>query len=479
MDKQDLVVIGGGTSGFIVAIGALKLGLKVILIDKNSRLGGTALHVGCVPSKTMLHVAQIAHYLRHAQDFGLDAKLMPVNLAQVNAHISQVVTGIERQDALEAQQTFQRLGGQILLGQPKFIDNHTLLLNNEKIVAKKFAIATGSRTLYPDIPGLAQVEYVTNETVFKQQKLPASIIILGGRPAAIEFAQIYARLGAKVTVVVAGDSILPQEDAELASKIREALVQEGVEFYFNTQVEAAYWQQDKKFLECLHASGEKFVLNSAEIFVSLGRKANFEGLGLENAGVEYSEEGILVSKKLRTTNKKIYALGDVISSPYKLTHAAEYQANIVLSNAVFRFPAHAKYHGFPYVIFTNPEYAQVGLTEQQAIEQGLSNIEIARFDFKDLDSSAIQSVNTGLIKIVTQRGKIIGASIVGPQASNLIAEWGLAINLGAHITDVAATIHAYPTLAQINRRVASKQTAKNLFNTSNNWLLRYWQLIFA
>jgi pyruvate/2-oxoglutarate dehydrogenase complex dihydrolipoamide dehydrogenase (E3) component len=479
MERQDLVVIGGGTSGFIVAAGALRLGLKVCLIDKSSILGGSALHFGCVPSKTLLHVAQVVHTIQHSNQYGLQASLAPIAMDKINAHINGIVRVLEKQEELERQYLFKQAGGKILLGHVKFIDPHTLQLNDTVIATKKVVIATGSRSLLPDIKGLDEVGYHTHSTIFELNKLPQKLIILGDKPSAVEFAQAFARFGSKVTLVVRGDSILPQEDPELVKRLKEILVSEGIELYLNTSVQAAYLQKSNKYLDCVHDSGDKFSLFGDEILVALGRRPNVEGLGLENAAIEYTEEGILVNKKLRTSQKHIYALGDVIHSPYKLTHAAEYQASIVLSNAVFRYPAKTKYQGFPYVIFTSPEYAHVGLSEAQAIAQGFKNINVTRFEFKDLDSAILQSAEQGLIKIITHKGKIIGATILGAQASNLIAEWGLAINMGANIRDVASTIHAYPTLAQINRRVASKHASRGFFGLTNRRIVSFLQHVFA
>lgn len=460
MQQQDLVIIGGGTSGFIVAAAALKHGLKVTLIEKNKSLGGSALHFGCIPSKALLHVAHLVHTIENATQYGLESYVAPADLSKLNARVQDMIKNLEAKDAQEAQHMFDQLGGQIIYGSPKFIDAKTIGVEDVFFQAKKFVIATGSKAEFPAIKGLAESGYITSDMVCLQQVLPQNLVVLGDRSDSIEFAQAFARLGAKVSVIVSGDSILANEDPELINKLRESLINEGINFYLNTQVLSVYVQKQIKNLECMHDSGEKFVIRGDEILVALGRKPNVEGIGLENAGVKYSTAGIVVNQKLQTTQKHIYALGDVICSPYKLTHMAEYQASIVLSNAIFKYPNTVKYQGFPYVIFTSPEYAQVGLSEQQAKEQKYKNIEVLRFDFKDLDSAVLQHAATGLIKVVASNGKVIGAAILGPQASNLISEWGLAINLGAKVADVAATIHAYPTLAQVNRRVANKHATK-------------------
>lgn len=477
--KQDLVVIGGGTSGFIVAVGALRLGLKVTLIEKKARLGGLALHTGCVPSKTFMHLAHMTHVVKNAQNYGIDGYLLPTDLQRINTYVNHVTNNLEAQEAFEVQNIFQQLGGKIIYGAAKFVDEHNIVINDQTIHARRFVIATGSRSLYPAIQGLHDIGYVTSDNIFKQDRLWDRLVILGGKPSAIEFAQAFARLGTKVAIIVRGDSILPQEEPELVEKLFNVLTQSGIEIYLNSKVQAAYLQRDAKVLECRHDSGEIYTVAGDEIFVALGRKPNVEGLGLENAGVEFAQDGIVVDRKLRTSKKHIYALGDVIRSPYKLTHIAEYQASILLSNMLFRYPAKVKYQGFPYVIFTDPEYAHVGLTEQQAKEQGYKKVEIYRFNYDDLDSAIISDARTGMIKVVTNKGKILGATILGAHASNLIAEWGLAINMNASLADIAATIHAYPTFAQINRRVASKQVSRSFFSTHNRNLVSLLQRVFA
>ncbi len=479
MDQWDLVVIGGGTGGYIVATGALRLGLKVMLIEKSSHLGGAALFSGCVPSKALLHVAQVAHTARHAMYYGLETNLAPIDLANVNQHVQHTVAALEKQQDHEAQYAFKQMSGEILYGQAKFIDPLHVQIDNRTIQAKKFVIATGSRPLLPAIQGLDQIGYITSDSVYDLKILPKNLLIIGSSSAAIEFAQAFTRLGSKVSVIVSGDTILPQEDPELVIRLQNILITEGIEFHCNATVLTAYQQNAQKILECKHASGKIFSVAGSDVLVIMDRIPCIEGLGLENAQVNYHSDGIIVNRKLQTSTRHIYALGDVIRSTHKLTHATEYQANIVLSNLVFRYPAKAKFTGFPYVIFTQPEYAHVGLTEHQAKQVGYKKLEITRFEFKDLDSSILQNVTDGLIKVVSHKGKILGATILGPQANNLIPEWSLAINMGARVSDVASTIHAYPTLAQINKRVANKYVARGLFSVNMQRWIKYLQRMTA
>lgn len=451
---QDLIVLGGGTSGVIVAIGALKQGLKVTLIEKNLYFGGLALHAGCVPSKTLLHVANMHHMIKNSQQYGLDSSLLPVDLQKINNYVNQVTNTLEAREANEVQKIFQQLGGRIVHGLPKFIDTHTITVNAEQLKSAKFVIATGSRPMFPPIKGLNDIKYITNNEIFSQEKIWDRLIILGGTHAAVEFAQAFTRLGCKVTIVIRGDSILPEEEPELAEQLNTLLLRSGIDIYLNTKVQATYLQGKDKILECTHDSGELFTISGDQILVSVGHRPNLEGLGLDNAGIAYAKSGIVVNSQLQTTRENIYALGDVIRSPYKLTHVAEYQANIVLNNILFKYPAKAEYQGLPYVIFTDPEYAHVGLTVQHAKEQNYKDINISKFNFKDLDSSIINNAPIGMIKVVTSKDKVIGATILGAHASILISEWSLAINLGAKLSDIAATMRAYPTFAQINKRVA-------------------------
>ncbi len=467
MLKHDLVVIGGGTGGFLVAVGALRLGLKVILIEQQAYLGGLALNKGCVPSKTLLHVARVAHTLQQANEYGIENFVAPVNLGKVNKYVKQIVAQIGAQESYELLNIFQKLGGTIIYGSPQFIDANTIEINTVQLSAKKIVLATGSRPTLPTVPGLEQIGYITSDEVFSQQQLWQHLIILGDRPSAIEFAQAFSRFGCKVSIIAPSDSILPQEDPELVQKLEDYLLKSNIDIYLNSSVQQAYMERKQKLVECTHDSGKQFYIAGDQILVALGRAPNVAGLGLENAGIAYSKDGIIVDRRLRTSNKHVYALGDVIRSPYKLTHVTEYQASIVLSNMILRCPAKVSYQGFPYVIFTDPEYAHVGLSELQAQECGYKNLEIFKFNFKDLDSAIINNVAFGLVKVITSKNKIIGAAILGPNASNLIAEWGLAINMGASLSDVAATIHAYPTLAQINRRVASKQVVRGFFSNAN------------
>lgn len=468
----DIVVIGGGAGGLTVASGCLQLGLKVALIEKSRVLGGDCLHYGCVPSKSLLHVARVAHDIRNAKTVGLNAALVPVDLGRVNEYVAEVVGKIQQHDDPDR---FRKMGGSVLFGQGQFVDANTFKVEGQTIRAKKFVIATGAGPFVPEIPGLKEAGFLTNETVFSQLHLPKKLIILGGGPTGLEMAQAFARLGSQVTVLELAERILPREDATLASALKRYLEQDGVQFYTRTNVKEVQVINQRKVVICEDAAKERFTLDANEILVAIGRRPHVSDLQLSAAGVDYLADGILVDRRLRTSQKNIYALGDVIRCPYKMTHVAEYQAGVVIANLVFKLPKKVTYELVPRVIYTDPEMAQVGLTEQQAIQQKIKNLKVLTFDFKDIDRALTENQGKGQAKLIVKKNQILGASYLGPHAGDLIAEIGLAIQAGARLNDLSATIHAYPTYAQINRRIANTYFGEKLFGTRVKKLVQFLQ----
>lgn len=299
------------------------------------------------------------------------------------------------------------------------------------------------------------------------RQLPQRMIVLGGGPIGLEMAQAFHRLGSQVTVVERLPHLLPQEDPEIADALQDALIGEGIKIHTSTSAERVVRKEDSRIVSC---SGN-LQLEADQVLVAVGRKPNVESLGLDAAGVKYDSRGITVDRRMRTAQKHIFACGDVCG-PYPFTHMAEYQAGIVISNAVFRFPKKTDYRVVPWVTYTDPELARVGLTEQQACEQGIEPI-VLRFEFKDIDRALTEGSTQGLTKLITHKGKILGASILGPHAGELIHELVLAMQTGARIGDISATIHAYPTLAQVHRRTVNTLYGKKLFSAGTRKLV-YW-----
>jgi len=374
MSKRDLVIIGGGAGGLVVASVAAQLGLKVSLIEKAQKLGGDCLHYGCVPSKTLIQTAKVASLMRRGPEFGLDAFDFNVDMGKVNAHVQSVIDHIQHHDDPDR---FREYGCEVLLGDgAEFVSPHTVRVGDQIIEGKRFVIATGTRPFIPSIPGLSETGYITNLDLFSLPSLPKRLVVLGGGPIGLEMGQALARLWSQVTIVHRDAHILPQDDPELADSLQEILAAEGINFYTSIEAQRISKHNNDIMIEC---AGEHTV-NADQILVATGRQPNIEGLGLEAAGVKYTRQGISVDRRQRTSQKHIYACGDVCG-PYAFTHMAEYQAGIVISNAVFRFPKKTSYRVVPWVTYTDPELAQVGLTEQQVREQGIDPT-VLRFSFK-------------------------------------------------------------------------------------------------
>jgi len=451
---RDLTVIGGGAGGLVVASVAGQLGLRVTLIEKEERLGGDCLHHGCVPSKALIKSARVAALMRRADAFGLEPVEPRVELARVRDRVQAVVDRIQRHDDPER---FRSYGCEVLFGAARFLDAHTVEVGGRTVRSRRFVIATGSAPVVPPVDGLAAAGCLTNRELFSLDTLPPRLLILGGGPIGLEMAQAFARLGSRVTVLERFPHVLPREDPEAADALADCLRGEGIAIHTGASACRVRREGERRVVTC--DDGREF--EAERILVAAGRRPNVEGLGLDAAGVGVGERGIVVDRRMRTTRRHIYACGDVCG-PWPYTHMAEYQAGIVLSNAVFRFPKRADYRVVPRVTFTDPELARVGLSEQQAREQGLSPT-VLRFDFADLDRALTEGETAGFARLVSHRGRIVGASILGLHAGELIHELVLAMQTRARLTDISAAIHAYPTLSQIHRRTVNTALAPRLF----------------
>ncbi len=462
--KRDLIIIGGGAGGLVVASVAAQLGLKVTLIEKNEQLGGDCLHTGCVPSKALIHAARVASLMRRAGEFGLDAVEPAVDLGRVMDHVRSVIEHIQQHDD---PQRFRDYGCEVLFGAAEFIDAHTVGVNGQHLQGRRFVIATGSRPFVPPIEGLEQADYLTNENLFSLRDLPHRLLVLGGGPIGLEMAQAFARLGSAVTVVERLPQLLSQEDPQVADSLRKKLESEGLVIHTSLAAEAVSVDKGIRTVKC---SGG-LTLEADQLLVAVGRRPNVEALGLEAAGVTTGPHGIEVDRRLRTSQKHIFACGDVCG-PYPFTHMAEYQAGIVISNAVFRFPKKTDYRVVPWVTYTDPELARAGLTEQQAREQGI-DAQVLSFPFSGIDRALAAVETWGEARFVTHKGRILGASILGPHAGELIHEIALAMKTGAKIGDISATIHAYPTLAQVHRRTVNSYYGEKLFSARTRQLVHW------
>jgi pyruvate/2-oxoglutarate dehydrogenase complex dihydrolipoamide dehydrogenase (E3) component len=462
--EVDICVIGAGSGGLSVAAGASQLGMKVVLCEAH-KMGGDCLNYGCVPSKALIAAARAAQNVREAQRFGVTAGPPQIDFAAVRAHVQGVIAAIAPMDSVER---FTGLGVRVIQAMASFVAPDLVRAGDVEVRARRFVIATGSRAVAPPIAGLESVPYLTNETVFDLDVCPGHLLVIGGGPIGCELAQAFRRLGAQVTVLEAA-SLLGKDDPELADFVRRRLIGEGVDIIEGAQIAAI--SGGAGAIEARLAGGK--ILRATHLLVAAGRKANVEGLNLEAAGVRFSPKGIEVDARLRTSNPKIFAMGDVAGGP-QFTHVAGYHAGIVIRNALFRLPAKIDYRALPWVTYTEPELANVGLTEAAARRQHGDAIRILRWPFHENDRAQTERDTEGLVKVIaTPKGQVLGAGIVGAQAGELIQVWGLALSKGLKVKDIASLIAPYPTRGEAGKRAAGSFFLRKLFGAGTKRLVRF------
>jgi pyruvate/2-oxoglutarate dehydrogenase complex dihydrolipoamide dehydrogenase (E3) component len=456
----DMGILGGGSAGLTIASGAAQLGAKTLLIEKEKVLGGDCLHFGCVPSKTLIRTAHVYHLMKNAKEFGLpEVDLKPVDFRDVAARIQSVSSTIQEHDSPER---FCKLGARVEFGHAEFVDEHSVRMNGKTHSAKNWTIATGSGPTVPPIEGLRETPFITNKTVFSLDKLPSSMIVLGAGPLGIEMAQAFCRLGTKVTVIQRGNQILSREDPDMAGTVMEVLESEGITFYLNTSIVRVRDLGTER--EVVVRVGDREASVRAEkILVSLGRAVNSGGLGLEKIGLDFDGKGIKVDSRLRTNHKHIYAAGDT-TGKYQFTHAAGYEGGIVISNAIFHLPRKTNYTFFPWCTYTDPELASIGMNEKRAADAGI-DYSVWTENFVENDRSLAEGERVGKVKLLLDElEKPIGLQILGPQAGELISEWVAVMNGKVKLSTLAGAVHPYPTLGEINKKVAGSLLAKKIFS---------------
>ena len=467
----DIVVIGGGAGGLVVAAGGAALGAKVALVEKH-RLGGDCLWTGCVPSKTLIRSAAVAHAMRHADRWALAPREPMPDLAAVMERVASVIRGIEPHDSPER---FRSLGVDVILGEGRFVARDAFEANGRRLAAKTFVIATGSRPAMPPIPGLADAGALSNETLFDLREDVPRLIVIGGGPIGCEMAQAFRRLGSEVTLADVAPRILAREDADLAEVVQRRMADEGVTFHLDASIAKVDGRRGEVRLTLKADDGRERTVAGTHLLVAAGRKVNHEGLGLEAAGVKVENGRIVVDDRLRTTNPRVYAIGDAAGG-YQFTHLAEHHAGIVLRQAIFRLFWTKPSKVVPWCTYTDPELARVGLSEDEAQQRGIAH-RVYRFAFDEIDRARAEDETEGFAKLVTDpQGRLLGAAIVGVHAGELIAECVLAVSKGMKAGDLSATIHAYPTLASVVRRAADQRLKEGLTPASKAWIRRVFGL---
>lgn len=452
--KTDLCVIGAGSGGLSVAAGAVQMGASVVLLEGH-KMGGDCLNYGCVPSKALIAAAKHAQAMRSGASFGVSPVIPDVSYAAAQDHVASVIKKIEPMDSEER---FEGLGVKVIREFGRFISPTEVQAGDHTITARRFIIATGSSPFVPPIPGLEQIPYLTNETLFELRERPEHLLVIGGGPIGMEMAQAHARLGSKVTVIE-GAKALGKDDPEMAAVVLDNLRAEGIDIAEGAMVSSVGSQNDKVVV---HTQDER-MFEGSHILVAVGRKPNLEKLDLDKAGVEHGRTGIKVGANLRTTNRKIYAIGDVAGG-LQFTHVAGYHAGVIIRSALLGLPSKAKASHIPWVTYTDPELAQVGLTEAEAKDAYGQKLSVMRWHYDENDRASAEGKNAGLIKVMVVKGRPVGASIAGAQAGELIGLWAMAIANNLKMSAIANTVLPYPTLNEISKRAAGAYFSPKLFD---------------
>jgi pyruvate/2-oxoglutarate dehydrogenase complex dihydrolipoamide dehydrogenase (E3) component len=454
MIETDICVIGGGSGGLSVAAGAVQMGAKVVLLEGH-KMGGDCLNYGCVPSKALLAAGHKAHETAQSA-FGVQGHPPAPDYAAAKDHVQAVIAEIE---PVDSQERFEGLGVHVIRAFGRFISDTEVQAGDDTIKARRFVIATGSRPFVPPIPGLDDVPYHTNETIFDLRDRPDHLIVIGGGPIGMEMAQAHRRLGSQVTVLE-GDKALGKDDPEAAAVVLATLRAEGLEIVEGAKASRISGSEGAIKVET--EDGQSF--DGSHLLVAVGRQVNVDKLDLEKANVDYDRRGVKVDAGLRSTNKRVYAVGDVAGG-FQFTHVAGYHASVIIRPMLFGLPAKARNDHIPWATYTSPEMAQVGLTEAQAKAEHGDKVFIAKAEFHHNDRGIATGQTRGFAKVMVVKGKPIGATIVGPQAGELIQIWSMAIANKMKMSAVAGMIAPYPTLGEINKRAASAYFSPKLFES--------------
>jgi pyruvate/2-oxoglutarate dehydrogenase complex dihydrolipoamide dehydrogenase (E3) component len=464
--QTDLCVIGAGSGGLAVAAGAVQMGASVVLIEKG-KMGGDCLNYGCVPSKSLIAAGKAADAIRNAGRFGVNGHEPEIDFPGVHDHIKGVIAAIAPHDS---QERFEGLGVRVIRAQARFVGPQEVEVDGQRIRARKIVVATGSSPAVPPSPGLADVPHLTNETVFDLTERPQHLVVIGGGPIGCELAQAYRRLGADVTILELF-SILPKDDPAAVDVVRSRLRADGLRLCEPVEVKRID-RDGNGIAVTINEAGVERRITARPLLVAAGRRANVDGLDLEAGGIEYNAKGIKVDARLRTTNKRAYAIGDVAGG-FQFTHMAAHHAGVVIKNALFKLPAKVEHRAVPWVTFTEPELAQVGLTEDLARERGVA-AQALRWPFQENDRAQAERETAGFAKVlVDRRGRVHGATIVGERAGELIQPWVLAISSGIKIGGMAQFIAPYPTLGEVSKRAAGSYYTPKLFSERTKKLVRF------
>ena len=462
-ERYDLIIIGGGSGGLTAAGFAVQLGAHVTLVEKH-RIGGDCTWTGCVPSKTLLKAAKVAHEMSSADRYGLTSVKPTTDLRSVMSHVREVIAGVYQHESPEA---LQADGIDVFLGNAEFLDSHTIMVEEATLTANHFLICTGAHPFIPPVPGLDSVNYLTYENIWDLEVLPHHLIIIGGGPIGCEMAQAFHRLGSKVTILEAGDRILPRDDLSASRVLTQVLSDEGIELRLNSAAEDVRKDGDEIQLV---AGGEPIMADA--LLVAIGRRANVNGLGLDQAGVNYSPKGIQVDDHLRTSQGHIYAAGDCVGG-YQFTHYAGWQAFAAVRNALLPGSSKGVTDLVPWTTFTDPEVAHIGLLEEEARHKFGDDVMVCNWPMDKVDRARAEGDTAGFVKLVHKKdGKLLGATIVASRAGETIHEFVLALDRGLKVGDLAHAIHIYPTYSTAVMQAAADIRVNQWLSSTTGRLVR-------
>ncbi|HXI13589.1 MAG TPA: FAD-dependent oxidoreductase [Thermoanaerobaculia bacterium] len=452
IEQFDVVVIGGGTAGLVTASGCTRLGRKVALIEREA-LGGDCLWTGCVPTKSLVASAKLAHQIANGEAFGLESAPQKISPRKIMESMREIRRNISRHDAPEK---FRKLGIDVIEGDARFISNQQVVVNDRTLQFKDAVIATGSRTSDPGVNGLSEVGFLDHSSFLAQDNFPASLVILGGGYIATEFAQLFRRFGSEVTVIGRGAEIVSREDSEVIVRLREILEGEGVKIRTGWKATSARMSGSQKLVEIESSDGRKDQVVADEIFVATGRRGNIEGLGLEAAGVKTERSWVVVDRYLQTSTPRIWACGD-IHGDLLFTHVAAFEAVKLVRNILFPGKSAIDYENVPWALYTDPEVGHIGLTESQAVARfGADNVRTLKVEMADVDRAVVDRTALGFVKFVTDpKGKILGAHAICTAASTVIEEVVLARKKGVKVGELAQLVSPYPSLADAIGKTAA------------------------
>ena len=461
----DICVIGAGSGGLSVAAGAVQMGARVVLIEAGE-MGGDCLNAGCVPSKALIAAAKAAEAQR--KGFRGIAPVEPqVDFGAVKDHVAAVIAQIA---PVDSQERFEGLGCTVIRAFARFTGPKEVEAGSTIVRARRFVIATGSRPFVPPIPGAEATPYLTNETIFDLRDRPGHLIVIGGGPIGVEMAQAHRRLGCEVTVIE-GAKVLGREDPELAAVVIEALRAERIRLIEGQPVVRLGGTPGAVEV----VLGDGTTVTGTHILMAVGRKVALDGLDLDKAGIAHTPKGVTVDNRLRSTNRRVFAVGDAAGG-LQFTHVAGWHAGIVIRQAVLGLPAKADPRALPRATFTEPELAHVGLTEAEASAAHGDALTVIRADFHHNDRAMAEGKAKGFAKVMVVKGRPVGASIVGPQAGELIGVWALALSARLKMSAIAGMVAPYPTLGEVSKRAAGAYFSPKLFdNAALKWMVRLVQ----